>query len=95
MSSTTVKSVITFAACDNVTKHVYFIHAAWAKKQKCLPLASFFQASLIFESKARSLPLEWSNVKGSAALGSGLTRKILHRPKNVAGTNALAYFVTT
>ncbi len=77
---------------DNVTKHVYFNHPAWAKKQKCLPLASFFRASLIFESKARSLPLEWSNVKGSAGLGS---RKILHRPNNLAGTNTLAYFVTT
>ncbi len=31
-------------------------------KPECLTLASFFEDSLIFASKARSLPIEWSIV---------------------------------
>ncbi len=52
-----------------------FTAVMYHNKLECLPLPFTFHSSLIFVGKADSLQLQWSPVRGSSLVGSGVACK--------------------
>jgi hypothetical protein len=56
-------------------KNFTTVIVAISQKARVFATSIHFLLSLVFVAKAKSLPLEWSPVRGSTLLGSSLLRK--------------------